>query len=205
MKLQAITAHSEPLTAAVLLLLGHGLRVQVDRRLSGRARLGVLGHLRLDLASHRKERLLDVGQRQRRGFKEGDVECIGKLLRSGVLDNLFVSQVGLVADQQLHHPTSSVAVNLLQPLLDVVEQLLVSDVVYNDDAVSATVVGGSNGTEPLLASGIPDLQLDGLTIQLDRTDLEVNTDGQNVVRSVRVVGEPEQQGRLANTGVTDQQ
>jgi hypothetical protein len=39
----------------------------------------------------------------------------------GVLDHLLVRHIGLVADQQLVDTLGSVAVNLLQPLLDVVE------------------------------------------------------------------------------------
>ena len=45
----------------------------------------------------------------------------------------------------------------LQPLLDVVEGLLVGDVVDHDDAVRAPVVAGGDGTEALLAGRVPDL------------------------------------------------
>jgi hypothetical protein len=79
----------------------------------------------------------------------------------------------------------------LQPLLDVVEGVHVGDIVDDADAVGAAVVGGSDGSEALLAGGIPlylvlallspatlmsdagepyNLQLHGLAIQLDRSD-----------------------------------
>ena len=38
-----------------------------------------------------------------------------------VVDDLLGGQVGLVADEELVHVLSGIAVNLLQPLLDVVE------------------------------------------------------------------------------------
>jgi hypothetical protein len=43
----------------------------------------------------------------------------------------------------------------MKPLFDVVERLKISGVVDDDDAVSATVITGSNSTESLLTSSIP--------------------------------------------------
>ena len=45
----------------------------------------------------------------------------------------------------------------LEPLLDVVEGLLVRDVVDHDDAVGASVVRRGDGPEPLLPGCVPDL------------------------------------------------
>lgn len=69
-----------------------------------------------------------------------------------------------------------------------------------------------------------DLQLHGLAIKLYRSDLlyrvlengklvkvgvrstyKVNTDGGNIGLSVGIVGESQQQARLSNTGVTDEE
>ena len=64
-----------------------------------------------------------------------------------------------------------------------------------------------------------DLKLDGLALELDRSDLEVDlrsdhipsctltthSDGRNVALSVRVVGESQQKTRLSDTRVSDQQ
>jgi hypothetical protein len=49
-----------------------------------------------------------------------------------------------------------------------------------------------------------DLQLDRLSFQFDRSDLEIDTDGRDVRFSVGVVGESKQQTRLSDTGITDQ-
>lgn len=46
----------------------------------------------------------------------------------------------------------------MEPLLDIVEGVLVGDIVDDDDTVGTTVVGGGDGTETLLTGGIP---LDG--------------------------------------------
>jgi len=88
---------------------------------------------------------MTTGRRGRRGTDLGRV----------VVDDLLGGKIALVADQQLVDALARVAVNLLQPLLDVVERDLVCDVVHDDDAVRAAVVARRNGTEALLAGGIP--------------------------------------------------
>ena len=57
-----------------------------------------------------------------------------------VLDNLLVRHIALVAHQKLVDALSSVTVNLLQPLLDVVEAVHIGDVVDDADTVSTAVV-----------------------------------------------------------------
>lgn len=76
-------------------------------------------------------------------------------LGNGILDDLLVGHIALVADKELVDALGGVTVDLLQPLLNVVESVHIGHVVDDADAVSATVVRRSNGTEALLASGIP--------------------------------------------------
>jgi hypothetical protein len=73
----------------------------------------------------------------------------------GVFDNLLVRHIGLVAHQQLVDALGSVSVNLLQPLLHVVERVHIGDIVDDADTVGAAVVRGCDGSETLLAGGIP--------------------------------------------------
>lgn len=60
----------------------------------------------------------------------------------------------------------------------------------------AAVVRRSDGAESLLASSVPDLQFDGLAVQVDGADFEVHTDRGNVALSVSVVCESKEQARL---------
>lgn len=46
-------------------------------------------------------------------------------------------------------------VNLVEPLLDVVERLLVGDVIHHNNAVGSPVVRRRDGAEPLLPRGVP--------------------------------------------------
>ena len=65
--------------------------------------------------------------------------------------------------------------NVSDPILDVVETLLVSDVVHQHDAHCAPVVGCGDGPESLLPRRVPDLQLNLFSVQFNCADLEVNT------------------------------
>ena len=106
----------------------------------------------LDLGSHRHEGLLDVGGRLGGRLQELDTEGVGELpgLVGGHGSSGF--EVALVADQQLVHVLRSIPVDLVEPLLHVVERLEVGHVVDDDDAVGSSVVGGGDGSESLLTS-----------------------------------------------------
>lgn len=60
--------------------------------------------------------------------------------------------------------------DLAHPVLDGAEALSVGDVVGHNDTVSSLVVAAGDGLESLLTSGIPNLQLDGLAVNLDGSD-----------------------------------
>jgi hypothetical protein len=72
-----------------------------------------------------------------------------------VLDNLLVRHIGLVAHQQLVDALGGVSVNLLQPLLHVVERVHVGDIVDDADAMCTAVVGRCDGSEALLPGRVP--------------------------------------------------
>ena len=59
--------------------------------------------------------------------------------------------------------------------LNVVKGFLVGDVVDEHDAHGATVVGGGDGAESLLAGSVPNLQLDLLSVHFDGADFEVDS------------------------------
>ena len=82
-----------------------------------------------------------------------------------------------------------------------VERSLVGDIVYQQDAHGAAVVGGGDGAEALLAGRVPDLQLDALAIELDGPDLEVDADGGDEGRGEGVLAEAQQAARLADARV----
>lgn len=48
-----------------------------------------------------------------------------------------------------------IPVNLMQPLLDIVEGLFVRDVIHHDNTMSSSVVRRRNRPESLLSCGVP--------------------------------------------------
>lgn len=60
------------------------------------------------------------------------------------------------------------------PVLNVLERLLVGHVVHEHDAHGAAVVGGGDRSEPLLTGRVPNLQLNLLAVELDGANLEVD-------------------------------
>ena len=133
-----------------------------------------VAHAFLDLASHGQESLLDVGRILGRSLEEWDAERVGKFLhlvlvplhndgRTGdiiylcnaVFDDLLVCHVTLVAYEELVDALGCVAVNLLQPLLDVVEAVHVGNIVDDADAMGTAVVRRRDCAETLLTCSIP--------------------------------------------------
>ena len=195
------------LAATTLGLGGHRLdvddRVRLVTAIARESRVGPQGLL--DLMGHGHETLLDVGGILGRGLEELERRSLGELLGRLEGDGTLGVQIALVSDQQLGHALARIPVDLLQPLLDVVERNLVGDVVHDDDPVRASVVRTGDGAEPLLPRSIPDLQLDGLAVVLDRADLEVDPDRRDVALRVRVVRKTEQQTALPNARVSNQE
>lgn len=81
--------------------------------------------------------------------------CNRSYFRHCIFHDLLVFNITLVAHQQLVDTLGCVAIDFLEPLLNVVERIHVGHVVDNANAVGATVVGRSNRAEALLASRIP--------------------------------------------------
>lgn len=120
-------------------------------------------------------------------------------------DLACVSHIALVADENARDVVGGVLLNLIHPVLDGAEALAVSDVVGDNDAVSALVVAAGDRLEALLSCSVPDLQLNRLAVHLDRADLEVDSDGGHEVVCEHVVSESQQQRGLADTGVADEE
>mmetsp|Transcript_2244 Transcript_2244/g.6664 ORF Transcript_2244/g.6664 Transcript_2244/m.6664 type:complete len:231 (+) Transcript_2244:224-916(+) len=166
---------------------------------------GLARHPVLDLSRHRHECLLHVGRVLCRRLQKLDAQRIRKLLGHLRGHHLLGGEIHLVAHQQLVHVWCRVAVDLAQPLLHVVERVHVRHIVDDDDAVCAAVVAASDGPEALLARRVPNLKLDGLPLQVDGADLEIDADGGDVAVRVGIICEAEQQTRLADTGITDEE
>ena len=109
-----------------------------------------------------------------------------------VLDLTLVFQILLVANKDAGDVLIGVLVDFAHPFRDFGERIAVSNVISDDDTVCSTVVAGRDGLEAILASGIPNLELDSLAVNLDSTDLEIDADRRHEVLVEDVVCETQQ-------------
>lgn len=101
--------------------------------------------------------------------------------------------VALVTDKNLVDAGRCMLFNVGEPGPDVVEGLFVCNVIDQQDTHGTSVVSGSDGSETFLPSSIPNLQLDSLPIELDCSDLKVNTDGGDERRSPGILTESQEE------------
>lgn len=145
---------------------------------------------------------------------------------SGGINNFLCGQITFVAYEEFIYILTRITFDFLEPLLHVVEGLLVRAVVHNDDAMRPAVVAGSYCSEAFLASSlrrrkteinstrrgsrrsrityVPDLEFDRFAVEFNGSDLEVNSDGADIALCVGVVSESQQETRLSHPGVADQ-
>ena len=71
--------------------------------------------------------------------------------------------------------------------------------------MSSLVVRSSDGLEALLASSVPNLKFDFLSINIDSFDLKINTNSGHEVISEHIVSETDKQGRFTNTWWSNKQ
>ena len=160
-------------------------------------------HSRLDLTGHGQKGLFDIGGCLGRSLEELNTKGVSKLLSLLGRNNTLSGQIGLVTHKQLVDVFCRISINFVKPLLDIVEGLLVRDIVHHNDSMGTTVIRRGNRTETFLSSGIPNLKLDGLSIQLNGADLKVDTNGRNVGFRVGIVGKSKEQTRFTNTRISN--
>ena len=130
----------------------------------------------LDLTSHGCEGCLDILALLSWSLEEADAVMVGHLLALLERDSSSVLQIGLVSDQDSRDVVLRVLLDFAHPGVHGVEWVTVSDVIDDNDAVGALIVARGDGLEALLASGIPDLQLADLLVDVDGSDFEVHAD-----------------------------
>ncbi len=125
------------------------------------------GNSRLYLTSHHDESLLDIFAVLSGGLKETNVIVLSELLSFIGGDLTSVGHIALVADKDAGDVVRCMLLDLIHPVLNGTEALAVGDVVGHNDTVCALVVAARYGLEALLASSVPNLKLDSLSVNLN--------------------------------------
>ena len=109
-----------------------------------------------------------------RSLEELKIVLLCELTTLFCINNLVCS-IAFVCNEYFGDITVCMLINLLEPVRDVVESLLISAVVDQYDTHSPLVVSLSDCPEPLLTSCVPHLQFDSLFFNIDFLYLKVNT------------------------------
>lgn len=116
----------------------------------------------------------------------------------------MVDEVRFISNEEEQRVLLGVLFDFAHPELGyVVEALLVSHIEDQEDGLAAPVVGAGDGAEPLLARGVPDLELDVLAIDDGGLEAEVDSDGGQVMLLELVLGEADEDGGFAHARVAD--
>jgi hypothetical protein len=113
-------------------------------------------------------------------------------------------QIALVPDQHDDNIGVGMVPEFLEPPGDVLVRLVLADVVDEEGADGASVVGRGNSAVALLSRRIPNLGLDGLRIDLDGPGTELDADGGLGVEVELVAGESAEKVGLSDARVSDQ-
>ena len=124
----------------------------------------------LNLTGHHNESLLDILAVLGGCLKETHIIVLSEFLAfiGGHLSGL--GHVALVADQDAGDVVRCVLLDFVHPVLDCAEALAVGDVVSHDDTVSTLVIARCDSLETLLTGSVPDLKLNGLSVDFNGSD-----------------------------------
>lgn len=125
------------------------------------------GNTRFDFAGHHDESLFYIFTVLGRGLKETNVVVVSEFLALVCGDLASVGHVALVAYKDAGDVVRGVFLDLVHPVLNGAVTLAVRDVVSHNDTVSALVVAARYRLEALLTSSVPNLELNGLAVNLN--------------------------------------
>lgn len=113
-------------------------------------------------------------------------------------------QIALIADEHNHNIRIRMIPQFLQPSRHVLVGAVLADVVDEQSAHGAAIVGGGDGAVALLARRVPDLGLDGLGVDGDAAGRELDADGGFAVEVEFVAREAREQVGFADARVADE-
>lgn len=116
---------------------------------------------------------MDEGKRE----EDEEGQRTGKLFSLLSRHSPQMSQITLIPNKHDNDIRVGMIAQLLEPAVNVIVSLMLADIVDEQGADSAAVVGGGDCAVSLLACGIPDLGLDGLVVDLDGAGCELDADG----------------------------
>lgn len=121
-----------------------------------------------NLTSHRSETVFDADIVLGWCFKIRDLIVSRKLLSLFFADLSFLNKITFISNKHFTNIISGKSFNFIYPLSDIIKSFSICHVIHYNYPMSTSVITSSQSSESLLASSIPNLQLDILTLHLNR-------------------------------------
>ena len=158
----------------------------------------------LDRLTDGREDIWDVVVVLGWALNEGDIVLLGEGLAFLEADLSFgLLAVDFVANYDFAHGFRLGFIDLLDPVLEIIEGFSFGDWVDKYHSSGSFVVGFSDGLKPFLAGGIPDLHFDFDAIDIDGFDFKIDADGGHVGHFILLVDVAEEDVGLADCCVSD--
>jgi hypothetical protein len=119
---------------------------------------GLAGHALVDFCKDSAEAFVDVGGIQRGCLQKAEAKLCAHGGALGLRHLALAPEIALVADEHDTHAWVGVFLELLNPALDAFKSGFFRNIVHEQGAKSAPVVGGRNGAVTLLPGCIPYLR-----------------------------------------------
>jgi len=149
------------------------------------------------------ERILDVVRRLCARLHEHQSVFFGERFALLRRDLAPVCEVAFVSYEHDGHVCVGVLLGILEPACEVVEGFSPRDVVYEQRTRRTPVVASCDAAEALLSRGVPNLQFDLLSVDCDEPRSKLDADGEVVHWLKALVCELQEEARLADAGVSD--
>ena len=121
-----------------------------------------------NLTSHCCETVFDTNIVLGRCFEIRNLIVPCQLLSFFFADLSFINEITFVSNENFTNIISGKSFNFIYPLSDIIKCFSICHVIHYNYTMSTSVITGSQSSESLLASSIPNLQFDILTLHLNR-------------------------------------
>ena len=136
--------------------------------------LGCL-NLSLDLSCHSCECVFNVKWFFGWCFQESNIKMISEFFCLLIWHLSLIFKIFFVSNENPRDIFWSMLVNLRHPFRDLGEWITIVNTISYYDTVSTFIITASDGFKSLLTGSIPNLEFNGLSIHINGSNFEVNT------------------------------
>ena len=109
-------------------------------------------------------------------FQESYIKMIGKFFCLLIWHLSLIFKILLVSNENSWDIFLGVLINFTHPFWDLGEWITIGNIVGYYDTMGTLIIATSNSFKSLLTGGIPNLEFNGLSIDINSSDFKVNTD-----------------------------